>query len=131
MTTLLYNIVVDIKDGDPFVVKRTLEALEVFATDLEDYVFPDDIKNTQRLLSKPSLNMDKTQKRVAPVTAVEIQYFLNYCLQDVSIVRSQALADFLWEESTEGHGTIPSTSPVSAIDFILQPFENQSIYIPR
>jgi hypothetical protein len=129
MPTYLYNIVIDMKDGDPFVIKRTREALEVFACDVDSFTFPDDIKNTQAILTKPSLLTNETVK----VAALDVQNFMNYCLQDEGIIRSVALANFLWEEAIDG-GSVEravSMNPVSAIDFILQPFENQSIYIPR
>lgn len=132
MTTYLFNVVVDFKDGDPFVLKRTLEAFEVFADDLSGFSFPDDIKNTQAILTKTSSLLDQNVKRSCPVSAIEVQNFLNHCLQDPGIVRSRALADFLWDPLLDGEGAHPPlASPMTAIDFILQPFENQSVYIPR
>lgn len=133
MPTYLYNIVVDLKDGDPFVIKRTREALEVFASSVQNSSFPDDIKNTHALLSKPSLLTNDKTDTAYPVSALDIQNFINYCLQDVEIIRSVALADFLWEEAIDGNigDKQAFMNPVSAIDFILQPFENQSVYIPR
>ncbi len=135
--TKIYNILIDLKEGDPFVIKRSHEALEIFARDVESFSFPEEIRESQTTLAFQPLetcldrsNLNSNQKSIS---SQEIEQFLSYCFKDIHIVQSKALAHFLWDP-TDSVNIIQEQqqSPqMSAIDFILQPFENQRTYIPR
>lgn len=113
----VYNIVLEIQDADPVVLKRSQEALELFARDLDSFTFPAEINESRVALA--------TQQAVP---STNIQSFLLYCFQNVEIVHSKAVANFLWEPAEEN---VPSSPSPTAIDFILQPLENRQIYIPQ
>lgn len=113
----LYNIVLEIQDSDPVVIKRSQEALELFSRDLESYFLPPQIDAFRVALASQH-----------SIPSNDIQEFLLYCFRNVDIVQSKAVAQFLWDPSEESP---PSSPALSAIDFILQPLENQQIYIPQ
>jgi hypothetical protein len=121
MSNKLYNIVLELENSDPAIIKRSQEALELFARDLEPFSFPPEVNVWRSTLA---LNTSTNEA----VSAENIQQFLLFCFTNVDIVHSKAVAHFLWDPSED---TKPDQSPISAIDFILQPLQNQQIYIPQ
>jgi hypothetical protein len=128
--TKIYNILIDLKEGDPFVIKRSQEALEIFARDVESFSFPEEIRESQTTLAFQPLDMTDTNQKSKSISSQEIEQFLSYCFKDIHIVQSKALAHFLWDP-TDSVQEEQQSPQMSAIDFILQPFENQRKYIPR
>ena len=119
----LFTILIDLKDKDPFILKRSEEALEIFAQDLSIFEFPSSIEQYRQAIAS-QLN----QENSTGISCENLQTFLLYCLTQVDIVLSEALTRFLSDPSEE---IDQNSTPLTALDFLLQPFENQQIYIPR
>jgi hypothetical protein len=121
MSNHLYNIVLELENSDPAIIKRSQEALELFARDLEPYSLPPDVSAWRSALACNNSTSET-------VSAEHIQKLLLYCFTHVDIVHSKAVAHFLWDSSEE---MAPNPSPMTAIDFILQPLQDLQIYIPQ
>lgn len=122
----IFNILIDLKDSDPFILKRSQEALEIFAQDLSTFEFPSSIEQYRKALASQQLN----EENLNIISCENLQIFLSYCFSQANIVLSEATARFLSDPSEEVLDQ-SITSPITALDFLLQPFENQQIYIPR
>jgi hypothetical protein len=117
----VFNIVLELGDSDPAIIKRSEEALKLFARDLEPYSFPPLVHSIREALAS---------SEAGNVSNEDIQTFLLHCFTHVEIVHSKALAHFLWDSTADATPTSES-APTTAIDFILQPIESQQIYVPQ
>jgi hypothetical protein len=124
----VFNIVLELGDSDPAIIKRSQEALELFARDLESFSFPPQIHSIREALSSKSVREAQNEDGMT-ISTQDIQAFLLHCFTNVEIVQSKAVAHFLWDSTAEA--TPSGRPPTTAIDFLLQPIENQQIYIPQ
>mmetsp|Transcript_24395 Transcript_24395/g.35832 ORF Transcript_24395/g.35832 Transcript_24395/m.35832 type:complete len:1001 (-) Transcript_24395:240-3242(-) len=139
----VYNIDLAFTDNssssdDSVQIRRSLEAIEVLLSSLT-IKLPDTLSNTadiinrcsQTLQTGPAPDTDRVGDDCGVPSAEQVEDLLKFCLKEGEIVRSRSMEDFMWESVGGADSAQNESSTLSAVDFILQPFESQTVYIPR